>query len=263
MRSLLYFSFALLILAETSCRPAKTAQYLENSVDSLPAEVKFAEPVIQAGDLLSITVFSDNSAASAMYNQTAVAAALPGSSISAQPAAAGNSPGYLVSNDGFIIFPGLGTVKAAGLSKKQLADTLVNYFVQNMILKNPACDIRFLNYRITVLGEVARPGVYSVPVEKLSVLEALGLAGDITVWAKRDNVTIIRETGGDREFGRLDLNSSQIFNSPFYYLKQNDIVIIGQNKRKIRSTDQTTLRYVAISTSILSTIAILVNIFKN
>lgn len=261
MRSILSVLIAGIMLATSSCMSVKPVQYFEGDTDSIPKEIQYMEPAIQAGDLLSIVIFSDNALASSQYNQSA--SAVTGSGVLNMPSqSGGGQSGYLVNHDGNIIIPNIGSMKVAGLSKKQLADTLVSYFTRNDLLKNPHCDIRFLNYRFTLLGEVARPGVYTVPVEKVSVLEAVGIAGDVTIWAKRDKVTIIREINGQRELARLDLTKPDIFSSPYYYLKQNDIVVIGQNKRKATSTDQTTLRYVAISTSVISAIAIIINVFK-
>jgi polysaccharide biosynthesis/export protein len=264
MKQSLLLSLTVIIIAASSCVSVKPVQYMQGNTDTLPKDIIYTKPVIQAGDMLSIVIMSDNPAASSIYNQSSGAAALsngsPGTQTFSVPSA--SQSGYLVNSEGNIIMPGIGVVKAAGFTKEQFADTLVNYFVKNDLLKNPSCDVRFLNYRVSVLGEVARPGVYIVPVEKVSILEALGLAGDVTVWAKRENVTVIREKPGGREFGRLDLNSTDIFKSPYYYLQQNDVVIVGQSKRKINANDQTTLRYVAISTSVLSTIAILINLFK-
>lgn len=253
-----------LIASVTSCVHVKPIQYMEGNTDTLPKEVLYKEPAIQAGDLLSIVVMSDNATASSIYNQNAGAGATAPalSTLQNSSAPVASHTGYLVNHDGFITMPGIGQVKVAGQTKEELADSLTNFFVTNDFLKNPSVDVRFLNYRVSVLGEVGRPGVYTFPVEKVTLLEALGLAGDVTVWAKRDNVTVIREKNGVREFGRLDLTSNDIFTSPYFYLQQNDVVIVGQSKRKVAASDQVTLRYVAISTSVLSTIAILINLFK-
>ena len=148
------------------------------------------------------------------------------------------------------------------MTKKQLATYIENYFTQNNLLQQPACEVRFLNYKVTMIGEVARPGLYSVPTDRITILEALGLAGDITPWARKENVTIIREVNGIREFGKLDLTSTEIFNSPYYYLKQNDVVMIEANKRKAAATDQVTIRNISIITAIVSTTAVVVSLLR-
>jgi polysaccharide export outer membrane protein len=262
--SLVAFCFTVAAFV-ASCHSVKPIQYVDGDVDvdTLPAEILYTEPVIQPGDMISVVVYSDNPVASSMYNQTSSGGSTPGlSGVTTQAAAPTGQSGYLVDSDGYIVMTGLGRMKVLGYTKTQLADSLVNYFQQNELLKNPAVDIRFLNFRVTLLGEVAKPGVYSVPTDKLSVLEALGLAGDLTIWAKKDKITVIREVGGKREFAKLDITQPDIFRSPYFYLKQNDIVMVGQNKRKVTASDQTTLRYIAVSTSVLSAIAILVNLFK-
>lgn len=251
--SVLYFS---------SCTPLKPVQYLEYSLDTSGlSEVPSLVPVIQKGDLLDITVYSDNSRASAAYNQIVVAAD-PNSAGDAVGASTSRA-GYLVSGDGNIIMVGVGKLYVEGMTKQQLADSLVAYFTSNKLLNNPFCDIRFLNYKITVIGEVARPNVFNIPGEKVTILEALGLAGDMTNFARRDNVTIIREINGKREFGRLDLNSDSIFVSQYYNLHQNDIVVVDKTKRRKREADsQRNREVIAITTSIVSTIAIIISVFR-
>jgi polysaccharide biosynthesis/export protein len=248
-------------LTVASCsKPVKSVQYLDYSMDTtglgfLPT----VTPKIQKGDLLSITVYSENATASASYNQL-VATGDPNSGVETMPVSSMKS-GYLVNDDGDIIMVGIGKVHVEGMTKKQLSDSLVNYFVTNKLLNTPFCDIRFLNYKITVIGEVARPNVYSIPGEKVTLLEALGLAGDLTNFAKRENVTIIRETDGRRTFGRLDLNSDSIFTSPYYYLQQNDVVMVDKTDRRKREPDaQRTRETLAITTSIISTAAIILSV---
>lgn len=250
------------VLYFSSCAPVKPVQYLEYSLDTSGiTQVPALVPVIQKGDLLDITVYSDNPRASAAYNQMVVSADPnnAGDAVTAQT----NRTGYLVNSEGNIIMIGIGKVHVEGMTKQRLADSLVNYFVSNKLLNNPFCDIRFLNYKITVIGEVARPSVFNIPGEKVTILEALGLAGDMTNYARRDNVTIIREVNGKREFGRLDMNSDSIFVSPYYNLHQNDIVVVDRTKRRKREPDaQRNREIIAITTSIVSSIAIIISVFR-
>jgi polysaccharide export outer membrane protein len=120
-------------------------------------------------------------------------------------------------------------------------------------------SIRLLNYRITVLGEVTKPGTFSIPSERVSILDAIGLAGDLTVYAKRNNIRIIRNVEGQRQTVLLDLNKGDIFNSPFYYLRQNDIVYVEMNRRKIANADQTSIRNVSIALGIVSAIGVIIS----
>lgn len=198
------------------CTPHKYI-YLDNIGDAEIAKtVDDLEPVIQKNDLLSITVSSPNPTATQIFN----------------PANSSQATGYLVSQQGFIEFPLLGSIKAAGLTKKQLRENIAKAIVQAQLLIDPIVSVRYLNFKVTVLGEVAKPSVITVPDEKIGLLEALGLAGDMTIYARRDNVLIIREESGKRITKRLDLTSRDLFNSPYYYLKSNDIVYVEPGKAK-------------------------------
>lgn len=182
------------------------------------------ESVIQKNDILSINVSSPNETATLMFNntQTVISSTATGS--------ISQSIGYLVNSDGNIDFPGLGTISAMGLTKKQLTQKISSELVGKKLLIDPIVNIRYLNYRVTILGEVSRPTVISVANEKISLLEALGLAGDLTIYARRDNVLLVREESGKKVFRRINLNSDDFFSSQFYYLKTNDIVYVEPNK---------------------------------
>jgi polysaccharide export outer membrane protein len=145
-------------------------------------------------------------------------------------------PGYLVNQQGYIEFPMLGLVKAAGLSKRQLKDSLTKSIFQKQLLLDPIVTVRYINYKVTVLGEVAKPTVLVVTNEKISILEALGLAGDMTLYARRDNVLVIRDEEGKRVTKRLDLTSQNLLSSPYYYLKSNDILYVEPNKQLLAQT---------------------------
>lgn len=255
-----------------SCGSAKKAQkellYLQGNLDTLPnRSLASREATIQKGDLLSIIVYSDNPEATAIYNQQQVVPSVSNTGVntmSSSGAANGAaSGGYLVDQQGDIHFQTLGALHVEGLTKAQLTKLLSDKLLP--YLKNPYVDIRFLNFRFTVIGEVNKPGTYIVPNEKVTVLEMLGLAGDLTIYGRRDNVLVIREKDGKREFGRIDLRKSDIFQSPYFYLQQNDVVLIAANPKKPTVNDQIAVRNLTIATglaSLLSTIAVLVNILK-
>jgi len=166
----------------------------------------------------------------------------------------------MVDMDGNIRFPRLGVLHAEGLTKRQLADTIVSKITD---LENPTAVIRFLNYRITVLGEVGHQGTFTIPNERVTIFEALGLAGDIPVTGKKNNVKILREVNGDREIGTVDLTSKNIFESPYYHLQQNDVILVEVKKNKVKQADQAlVLSRLAFALSLVTTLAILYNIFK-
>jgi polysaccharide export outer membrane protein len=146
--------------------------------------------------------------------------------------------GYLVSTEGTILFPILGKITAAGLTTKQLTDNLTKTLVDKKLLVDPIVNVRITNFKVTVLGEVLRPTVVPVPSEKISMLEAIGMAGDMTLFAKRDNVLLIRVENGKKITRRINLNASDFLESQYYYLKNNDIVYVEPNKAKVASTNR-------------------------
>lgn len=227
-----YFQFVFLIafFLLSSCTSTKKVVYFENVKDttfySTGNEVQVP---IHANDILSISISSLNEEASAIFNPKSNTN-IRSTTVTGSSSEAG---GYLVNVDGTIQLPVLGNVKAAGLTKKQLKDEITNLILTKKLLIDPIVEIRFLNYEVTVLGEVARPTVITVPSEKISMLKAIGLAGDLTIYGKRDNVLLIREENGQKETRHIDLNSRNFFNSPYYYLQPNDVVYVAPNKNKI------------------------------
>lgn len=213
------------------------------------------ETVIQKNDLLSIQVYSASAEPQidALYNLPV----LPGT------ASQSNSQlqGFLVDQQGNIEYPRIGTIHAAGLTKNELADTIKNQ-LQTQLVK-PSVIIRFLNYRITMLGELGNPGEINVPTEKVTILEAIGMAGGITDYGKKKEVKILRENNGERKLGIIDLTSDKIFQSPYYYLQQNDVVMVEQTRYKVRQIEQQRItQQLGFALSIITSIALLYNIFK-
>lgn len=184
-------------------------------------------------DLLSVSISSPNAAASQPFNTVMNVSTQTVGYTSTQAA------GYLVDQDGYIDLPMLGRIKASGLTKKELKENITKSLVDNKYLLYPVVNVRYLNFKVTVLGEVARPMVINVPDEKINILEALGFAGDMTVYAKRNNVALIREEKGNRIVKRLDLNSGNLLASPYYYLKPNDIIYVEPNKAKVSAASNT------------------------
>jgi polysaccharide biosynthesis/export protein len=217
-----------------SCVDTRKVPYFKDLGEGLiPSSAVSLETVINKSDILSISVTSPNPDATIMFNAPNMAAN------QTTIAAAGNmSPasGYLVAQDGTIEFPALGKIVAAGLTKEKLKQEITQKLVDSKLLIDPIVTIRLLNYRVTVLGEVARPTVVTVPNEKISILEAIGLAGDITIYGKKENVLLIREEKGSKVIKRINLNSSEIFSSPYYYLKSNDVVYVEPNAARVAAS---------------------------
>jgi len=201
------------------------ATFLNSNVESL-------EPVLSENDLLSISVSSVNPEAAEIFNVSNIVAT-QSSTVSGVTTQAS---GYLIDQDGFIRFPILGKIAAAGKTKKALREEITAALDTQKLLIDPIVDVRYLNFKVSVLGEVKNPSVLTIPNEKVSLLEALGLAGDITIFGNKENVALIREEDGVKKIRRLDLTSSEIFGSPYYYLKSNDIIYVEPTKAKVNES---------------------------
>jgi polysaccharide export outer membrane protein len=221
-----------LITLTTSCVQTRYVSYLNNSLDTVYSKgTNQEELAIQKNDILSIHISSLNQEASEIFNST-------NSQQINNSSNTGNSvlgSGYLVNMDGSIELPMIGNVKAEGLSKNELKTEITNSIIERKLLVNPIVNIRRINFEVTVIGEVGKPTVITVPNEKISLLKALGLAGDITIYGKKENVLLIREVDGKKKVTHLNLNSSDFLNSPYYYLMPNDIVYVEPNKNKLAS----------------------------
>ncbi len=181
---------------------------------------------IQADDLLAISVSSPDPATAAPFN--------PQTSLNQNNSNASKNGGdYLVNPDGTIDFPILGNLLVSGKTTQELHQDLQERLTP--YLKNPIVSVRVLNFRVTVLGEVNQPGAFQAPDQSLTILEALGMAGDLSPYARRDSVLLIREQNGRRTFGRLNLQDRSVFQSPFFYLKQNDVIYVQPIDEKTAS----------------------------
>jgi polysaccharide export outer membrane protein len=233
-RKFVYFLFVVAIF--TSCVNTQKAVYFNGQGDAtLPSNITIPQTIISTNDLLSITVTSLSPSASAVFNAPNVTYSNNTTNITGGPVQAS---GYLVDAEGNIQFPILGTIKAAGLTESALRSQIIRGILDKKLLVDPIVTVRHLNFKVTVLGEVGNPTVINVPSEKITLLEALGLAGDVTIYGKRENVLVIREEGGQKIIKRLNLNTSEIFNSPYYYLRSNDIVYVEPNKAKVAGSSR-------------------------
>ena len=231
--------FLPLVFVFFSCTNTKKTTYFYGVPNGpIASNMNIPESIIQKNDILSIVVSDINPKAAEIFN--------PSNPNNHDPSATTGKDvavGYLVGTDGEIQFPLLGNIKAQGLTKTQLKDKIRGIIVERKLLLEPIISIRFLNFRVTVLGEVGRPTVIPIPNEKISLLEALGLAGDLTIYGNRNNVMVIREemTAEKKErrsITRINLNSAELFTSPYYYLQSNDIVYVEPNKAKVASTSR-------------------------
>ena len=184
--------------------------------------------VIQPQDQISIVVSSRNPELSAALNKP-VASYQAGSEITSTNSGYQRLLGYVVDNEGNIEFPMLGELHIAGLTRWELQELIKSRVIEEGILLDPIVTVEFMNFRISVMGEVNNPGTFNVTGDKITLLGALSLARDLTIFGRRDNVTVIREQNGKRNVYKIDLRSSNLFDSPAYYLQQNDVVYVYPN----------------------------------
>lgn len=250
-----------IVALASSCVSNKKIAYFQDiqGVDQAKLEnaAKFTEPVIQTDDILSINIFTLDQKSGAIVNQSAPTPLLGGNSTSGGGQL---SNGFLVDKNGEIELALSGKIKVAGLTTYEARELVREVVSKNY--QNPNVQLRFANFKISILGEVNAPSAYTLPNEKVTILDALSLAGDLTIYGKRDNVLIVRDNNGKKEFARLDLNSSEIFNSPFYYLKQNDVIYVEPNRAKVSANNAGQVQTIGIITSILSVLVLAVSVFK-
>jgi polysaccharide export outer membrane protein len=257
INKLLRLAFLLLL---SSCGSTRNLVYFNDLKDTrnYKEEIKNSiEPRIQPDDQLSIVVSSLNPESNMLFN-SGVMPSTSGTAVGGASTSAGTgrtTEGYLVDKSGFINFPVLGKVKLSGLTKEEATTKMTAEINKN--IKNPIVNIRFLNFRITVIGEVNKPSTFLVPSEHVNILEAIGLAGDLTPYGKRENILIIREQNGVRTATRVDLASRAILNSPDFYLQQNDVVYVEPAKIKALQGSSSTF-YLSLATASVSILSLLV-----
>ena len=254
--------FAVLLLA--ACGSQKDVPYFQNinAVDLSQSQYLY-DAKIMPKDQLTITVSTTNDEAAVPFNLTVPT---PYSANSRSTYSQAMLQSYLVDNDGNINFPILGTIHVGGLTKSE-AEKMIQEKIQPYMAKeeNPIVTVRMPGYQISVLGEVARPGTFTVSREKISILEALAQAGDLTIYGQRNNVQLIREdASGQKSIHTFDLTDADIINSPYFYLQQNDVIYVTPNKVKAQNSSvgsMTTLWFSATSI-LISLTSLLYNILK-
>jgi len=252
-----------------SCATKRNLVYFSNLPDSTlyqEAIVNQIQPKIQSGDVLAIKVTTLNPESNILYSNGSVPVSNlndnSGQSLGAMPTSANSYSklvdGYMVDNDGNVNFPVLGKIEIAGLTVEEAQQKMTELITKTD--KGVIVNISIQNYKVTVIGEVTRPGSFLIANDKVNVLEALGMAGDMTPYAVRDNVLVIREKNGQRTAQRLNLNDKAIFKSSFFYLQQNDVVYVQpENKLKASQADTRYIRLIPIITATISALAIVLS----
>ena len=263
--NILFGIFLLLTALFSSCGSTKKIAYLQNS-DSINFEQSrfLYDARIMPKDQITISVNTTNSEASLPFNLLLQNAYQQGRTIN--NGLSGTLMPYLVDNEGYINFPIVGRLKVGGLTKAE-AEQLVTEKIRPYLAEteNPVVTVNMASYSVSVLGEVNRPGTFQVSREKITILEALAQAGDLTIYGVRDRVKLIREDAtGKKSVETLNLNDANIINSPYYYLQQNDVVYVEPNKIKAQNSKvgQTTTLWFSATSILVSLTSLLYNILK-
>lgn len=222
--------FLAMLVIFSSCGSRKSMVYLQNDSTQINTLYEQYVPRIQINDILTVVVTAADPKVTAPFNP--VSSMVTGNLT--QSADMALRPTYTVDNEGDITLPMLGKVHVAGLTRVQAIEKLRGELGKYII--DPGVNMNFNNFRVSVLGEVARPGSFVMPTERVTVLEALGMAGDLTIRGVRDNIILVREIDGQKAIHRLDLTKESTLNSPYYYLAQNDVIYVEPNKAQINNS---------------------------
>lgn len=236
-----------------SCKTPTNISYFQDmkdeaKINELASHSSTYEIKVQSADLLSITVSSIDPNAVAMFNLPATSFLRPGQTELT------NTPvmqSFLVDPNGYIDFPVIGRVEVSGLTRMEISDLLKTKI--SKYVKDPLVNVQILNFKISVLGEVNAPGSKGISNERVTILDAITMANDLNIYGNRKNVLLIREVNGKKEFHRFDLTSSDLFTSPYYYLKQNDIIYVEPNKARQNASKQDSQKQ--FNVSLASTVA--------
>lgn len=254
-----YATYLLVCMAVffTACTSTKKIIYLQDVVPLKQQEIEQKyEVIIHGDDLLAIMVNSRDPELAMPFNMPMVTYQLGSNSGGQQRVL-----GYLVDTNGNIDFPILGKIHVEGLTRMQLTELIKNKLIDGDLIKDPIVTVQFLNFKISVMGEVGSPGSLTISGDRITLLEALSMAGDLTIYGRRDRVGVIRENNGKRTILFHDLRSADIFNSPCYYLQQNDIVYVEPNKAKSGQSGINQNNSIGVWVSVISlltTIAVLI-----
>lgn len=233
MKNFIYFS--ILIISLTSCSTKKDILYFQDIKDKPQTQVIYSQNKIQVNDILTITVSAINPDSALPFN-----AKFYNVGIATNSETSMKLNGYLVNSEGFISFPILGNIQVQGKTTNEVEDLIEKLLTDQGQLTNPIVIARITNAKITILGDVSGPGTYPYYEQNLTLLQALGYAGDLSLSGKRSDILIIREEDGKRTYGHIDMRKTDWFDSPYYYIKQNDIIYVNPNGPKIKSAGYVT-----------------------
>lgn len=217
----------------SSCASSSKIIYLKDASQLNQQEIETKYDLhIKKDDMLSIIVNCKEPELAAPFNMQLSPAAFTGNNQVSNSYGTGSPQGFLVDSNGEIDYPIFGKMKVEGLTRMELAEKIQNLLEENGYIQNPVVNIKMINFKVSVLGEVTKPGVLKVDSERITLFEAISQAGDLTVYGRRHNVKVIREENGNRKVTEIDLGDPTLMYSPFYYLQQNDLVYVEPNKAK-------------------------------
>lgn len=254
-RNLQSLTIILLCLFLFSCKTQKKTIYFQDSSQLKGTNNINFDPKIKISDLLSITILGIEPDAVKPFNIPNIGTAAIGGYTQGAPSA----PGFLVDLEGNIDFPVIGKIKVADLTRTEIISLLKSKL--DLYIPNPTVLLKIVNFKITVIGDVKNPGTFTIPNERVTIFEAIGIAGDLLITGKRNNVKVIREIEGVKKEFIVDLTSAKVFDSPVYYLQQNDLLYIEPNRSKVNSSliNSSNVGLLLSGISILLTIFVLVN----
>ncbi len=249
----------IVLISVTSCVSKKDIIYMQDIDNSLSdSNQAIYNTKISNDDILRIIILSENMESVQPFNKVVNPVASGGLAIRSQEML----QSYLVDEQGNINYPLIGSIKVSGLTRSQLEKNLQKKLLK--YVKDATVDVRILNFKITVLGEVNRPGTFSVSDSRITLLQAIGLAGDLSVYGKRSNIIVLRDDNGIQKSARVDITTSDFIYSPYYYLNQNDTVIVEPNGAQVQASgfNRNISVYVSIASLLLTTIVVLSNLNK-
>lgn len=246
-----------------SCNTSKQIVYFQDYESGIYERTRIHPGiVIQPQDMLSIVVSCKNPELSAPFNLPIVSYQA-GNELS-RTGYNQKLLGYAVSSEGTIDFPVLGMLKVSGMTRWELAEVIKGMIMKEHLIKDPVVTVEFMNFRVSVIGEVHAPGTYTITGDKVTILEAISMAKDLTIFGKRDNIAVYREKDNRRIMHRVDLRSRDIFTSPVYYLQQNDIIYVEPNKTRAGQSNinENSFKSVSLWLSVVSLAGTMVLLFK-
>lgn len=241
----------------SSCANTKKLRYFQDLSESTEAKTvsvaDFTDPTIQPDDILAININTID--AQATYSINSRNGGYSNIGVNPQLGGVAAASGYLVDRNGFVDIPVLGKIKLSGSTTLAARDLIAAK--AQVSFKNPVIDVRFSNFKITVIGEVNRPASYVIPNEQVTLLDAIGYAGDLTIYGKRENILLIRKDPNGRNLSvKLDLTKKATLNSPYFYLRQNDVIYVEPNKTKVLNNDNNVIKYITAAATIFTAVVL-------